>query len=210
MGGAPFKRLATFRRLKMSATQEVTRVKMNDGREVEFSGKRRLLKDYGTNPDGGVFVRFDFSNGEVLKYDFAAGSPILLDAAGHGLSQKGGDSAAGETVVDDMVIAVDDTMKRVSAGDWNAKREGSGFGGAGVVVRALAEHTGKTVAQVKEYIDGRIKAAEARNEKLTRAAIYAAFRQPTSAIRPIIDRLEAAAGGEASKVGEELLAGLAS
>lgn len=187
-------------------TTVVNKVMMKDGRPVEFVGNRRMLKDYGVEGDS-IFVRFDFANGETLKYLIPVSSPIVADAAGHGFSQKGGDSAAGEENVDDMVISVDDTMKRVVAGEWNAKREGGGFSGAGVVVRALAEHTKKTIDEIKAFIEGKIKAAEAKGEKLTRQQLYAALRA-TPAIKVIIDRLEAEANKGSAAAGEELIAGL--
>jgi hypothetical protein len=178
-------------------------VTMSDGRTQVFKGDRKMLKSYSI--DGGkVKLRFDFVNGKTL--DFVMPDELVLQAAGHGGVQKGGDSAAGVADPEDMYLAVQDTLDSLSKGEWNTKREGSGFSGAGVVVRALCEVYGKTAEQIKTWIDGKIAAAEASGQKLTRQALYAAFRQ-SEKVGPKIKELEAAQTKKAVGVDAEAMLG---
>jgi hypothetical protein len=185
------------------ATAEATQATMNDGRQVPFAGTKKMLKSYTT--DGGkVNVRFDFVNGHTI--DFELPDQLVLQAAGHGVSQKGGDSAAGEQNVEDMILAVQDTLDNLAKGNWRAAREGGGFGGAGVVVRALCEVFGKTPEQIKIWIDGKIAAAEKAGQKLTRQSLYSAFRT-SEKVGPKIKELEAAAAKGAVGVDAEAMLG---
>lgn len=178
---------------------EQTAVTMTDGRVVNFAGERRMQKSYVTD-EGKVTTIFDFRNGHSIKFDLP--EALVLQAAGHGVVQKAGDSTAGETDVDDMILAVQDTLDNLAKGNWVAKREGGGFGGAGVVVRALCAVYGKTPEQIKAFIDGKISAAEAAGQKLTRQALYNAFRA-SDKVGPKIRELEAAQAKTAAGVDAE-------
>lgn len=168
----------------------VEKVKMTDGREVDFAGKRKMLKTVVIDREKNtVSVRFDFRNGETRS--FQVPSTLALDCAGHGASQKIGDETAGEDDIDDMVIAVDAIIHRLLAGDWSAEREaGDGFSGASVVIKAIVEVSGKSVDDVKAFLDKKLADDKSRGGKLTRAALYASFRNPTSKTGQVIERLE--------------------
>ena len=175
--------------------REVTTVAMTDGRSVEFVGKKRMDKEVIIAADGSVSVRFDFKNGQTRS--ISAGDleqSIQLQAIGHGLSQKVGDETAGEEDVDDMVVAVDSIIERLTGGAWTAPRaagSGDSFSGASVVIKALVEVTGKTAEEIKAFLQSKLDKAAAAGEKLTRAALYASFRVPGTKTAPIIERLEA-------------------
>lgn len=166
----------------VKAKAEVTVVTMSDGRAVPFSGKRKLAKEVLENG-----VRFDFRNGETRT--FAIPEALLLRLAIHGAAQKIGDEVAGVEEVEDMVIGVDEMIGRLSRGEWGATRAASGnsFAGAGVVVRAICEATGKSVDEVKSFLQRKLDTTEG----LTRAALYASFRNPATKTGQIIARLEA-------------------
>ena len=182
---------------------EGLKVTMNDGRELVFAGERKMQKAY-TIDDGKVRVRFDFNNGHTI--DFELPDQLVLQAAGHGVVQKGGDSAAGEKNVEDMILAVQDTLDNLAKGNWRAAREGGGFSGAGVVVKALCMVYSKTPEQIKAWIDGKIAAAEKAGQKLTRQSLYAAFRS-SDKVGPKIKELEAAAAKSAPGVDAEAMLG---
>lgn len=170
------------------APVEVQVVEMSDGRKVEFAGKRKLLKEVLVG-ESAVAVRFDFRNGETRKWDVPQN--LLLQCAGHGASQKIGDETAGEEDVDDMVIAVDDIIKRLDGGEWTMRRAaGDSFSGASVVIKAICEASGKTVEDVKNFLQRKLDEAKTRGESLSRAALYASFRNPNSKVGQIIERLE--------------------
>jgi len=198
------------------APREEKVVTMKDGRAVTFVGKRKLLKDYIIDESkvvisgdqiclkqGAVGVRLDYVNGETRLWT----PPLELVARGlgHGLIQKLGDEIAGTDDVDDCVIATDDLMEQLDKGDWNQKAEGGGFSGASVVIRALvlaAERKGKpiTVEKVKTYLNGRLEAAKAKNEKLSRKELYDSFRKPGTTVGDIVQELEKEKAQKASKV----------
>lgn len=183
---------------------EETAVTMNDGRQVTFKGDRKMLKSYAIE-GGKVKLRFDFVNGKTL--DFVMPDELVLQAAGHGGVQKGGDSAAGVADPEDMFLAVQDTLDNLSKGVWKAAREGGGgFSGAGVVVRALCAVFNKTPDEIKVWVDKKIAEAEARGQKLTRQALYGSFRS-SDKVGPKIRELEAAAAKSAAGVDAEAILG---
>lgn len=166
----------------VKAKAEVTIVTMSDGRSVPFSGKRKLVKEVLENG-----VRFDFRNGETRT--FALPEALIQRLALHGAAQKIGDEAAGVEEVEDMVVAIDDVIARLGRGEWGATRAAAGnsFSGASVVIRAICEATGKSVEEVKAFLQRKLDA----DSNLTRAALYASFRNPSSKTGQIIARLEA-------------------
>tara|TARA_R110000868_G_scaffold343142_2_gene604227 strand:+ start:1034 stop:1651 length:618 start_codon:yes stop_codon:yes gene_type:complete len=185
---------------------EVTTVTLEDGRSVTFTGKTKMNKE--VLADGSV--RFDFANGNTRTFD-VANSNLLLELASHGAKQKIGDETAGVADVDDMVIAVDAMLERLAKGDWSKAREaGDGFSGASVVIRAVMEATGKVQADVKAFLDGKLKVAEERGEKLSRKDLYDSFRKPGTKTGDIIARLENEKKAKAAKFdGDDLAAELA-
>ena len=59
-------------------------VAMSDGRNVEFAGKRRMLKESFFNEDGSIKeVRFDFRNGNSVS--FVPSPELLYRFAAHGI-----------------------------------------------------------------------------------------------------------------------------
>lgn len=189
------------------APAEVVTVEMADGRKVDFAGKRKMLKEVVTNGEG-VAVRFDFRNGETRVWNVP--QSLLLQCAGHGASQKIGDETAGVEDVDDMVVAVDDIIKRLDGGEWSAVRaSGDSFSGASVVIKAICEASGKSVEEVKAFLQRKLDEAKAAGQTLTRAALYASFRNPNSKVGQIIERLEREKKAKASAVNaDELLSEL--
>lgn len=184
-----------------SKKAEVENVTMSDGRVVGFAGKRKLVKetliddarialdgDTVTLAEGAVSVRMDFRNGETRT--FAAPAGLIAQSIGHGLEQKLGDETAGETEVEDMIIAVDDLIGRLSKGEWRVARETGGFAGASLVVRAIMEASGKSQDEVKAFLQRKLDAEQPDGKKLTRAALYSSFRKPGTKTAAIIERLE--------------------
>lgn len=183
-------------------TEYIT-VEMEDGRKVDFPKSRKTDKTILTDDKGmATGVRFDFVNGRTLSLAFSELSPeVLTYAAGHGISQKGGDSYASVKEVDDMVISVEEIFARLRAGEWAAQREaGDSTAGASIVIRALVEATGKSVEFVKAFLQRKLDEAKARGEKLSRQDLYASFRSPTSKTGAIIKRLEEEKVAKATKV----------
>ena len=179
---------------------QVETVKMDDGRIVDFPGKRQILKSSVIDEAAGtVAVRLDFRNGETRL--FTVPSALLLQFAAHGAEQKLGDEVAGlkdpatgqEASIEDKVLTIDDLCERLNKGEWNMRREGSGMAGASVLIRALCELRGKSVAEVKAFLEPKTHA-----EKL-------ALRE-VPAVKAIIQRLEAEKASKRPSIdGEALL-----
>ena len=83
---------------------------------------------------------------------------------------------------------------RLYNGDWSVKRESSGMAGTSVLVRALVEHTGKTVEQIKAFLAGKSQA-----EKV-------ALRNNPK-IKPIVDRIESEKAAKKTSVDTDALLG---
>jgi hypothetical protein len=185
---APASTPAPVAEASKKAETVVTKVKMTDGREINFAGKRKMQKEV-VIADGKVSVRFDFLNGETRTFHIP--STLMHQLAGHGASQKIGDEAAGESDVDDIVVAVDDIISRLNKGEWTATRAaGDGFSGASIVIRAIGEVTGKSAEDVKAFLQKKLDDAKAKGESLTRRDLYASFRNPASKTGQIIKKLE--------------------
>lgn len=178
----------------MSAKTEtqVETVTMTDGRIVDFAGKRKLLKESSVNADGKVQVRLDFRNGETRL--FTLPDALLNKFAAHGAEQKLGDEIAGLTDTEDCVLAVDELIDRLYNGEWSVKREANGMAGTSVLVRALVEHTGKTVEQIKQFLSGKSQA-----EKV-------ALRNNPK-IKPIVERIEAEKASKKANVDTDAMLG---
>lgn len=187
---------------------EVVAVQMTDGRTVNFAGKRKVNKETLIDEskivveggvmqieEGAVSVRMDFRSGETRTMPL----PLSLFArfAGHGGEQKFGDELASPAdkplSEEDMVIAIDDLYAQIAKGEWGKGRAsgGGGVSGAGIIVRALAEKTGKTVDFIKAFLQKKLDDSAARDgeNKLTRRALYDSFRADPN-VAPIIERME--------------------
>lgn len=200
---------------------EYTKVTMTDGRTVDFAGKRKMSKtvlysadletwheDEPQDGDQYVKIRFDFRNGETRE--FSPPDSLLLRFIGHGGSQKIGDETANEDDVDDMIVAVDAIIEKLNAGSWSTREPGESFGGASVVIKALMEASGKSMGEIKTYLQGKLDAAKAAGEALSRAQLYASFRNPNTKIGKIVRRMEEEKAAKATKIDAdaELAAGL--
>jgi len=167
-------------------------VEMTDGRKVEFAGRTRMDKTILIDEaDGTVAVRFDFRNGQTATYPIP--SQHMLHAAGHGWGQKLGDHVAGmkdeqtkePASEEDMYLAIESLVSDLKTGGWNKVRTGEGtVSGAGIVLRAVAQHFGKPVATVKEILENKLAEDKARGGTLSRKALYASFRNPPLSTQP--------------------------
>lgn len=157
---------------------EKTAVTMTDGRTVEFGKRQKLVKSDEVSDAGDVTIRLDFVNGETRSFSLPTSSPLFSRFAAHGASQKLGDAIAGETDIDDAVLAVDELITRLTNGEWAVRREAGAMAGTSILIRALVEASGKSVEEIKAYLSNKTQA-----EKL-------ALRR-SAKIKPIVERLEA-------------------
>lgn len=171
---------------------DVEKVTMKDGREVTFTGKRFMNKTAWVE-GGELKARFDFRSGETTH--FVCPPSLVERFALHGILQKIGDEAAGEKG-EDAVVAIDAIASRLAKGEWGVERSsGGGFAGAGVVIRALMEVTGKSQGDIKAFLDN----TREKTPGLTRQALYASFREHGLPTAKIIARIEAEQGKEKGK-----------
>lgn len=172
---------------------QVETVTLEDGRIVEFAGKRKLLKESFVAADGRVQIRLDFRNGQTRL--FTIPDTLLLKFAAHGAEQKLGDEIAGVDDIEDCVLGIDELIDRLYAGDWSQKREANGLAGTSVLVKALVEALGKPIDVVKAFL-----AKKTHAEKI-------ALRN-SDKLKPIVARLEAEkASRSTTKVDTDALLG---
>ena len=173
--------------------KQVTTVDMEDGRKVDFAGKREMLKESFVDDAGKVAIRIDFRNGRTLTYTIP--DSLMVKFAAHGAEQKLGDETAGLKDIDDKVLAVEQLMARLTDPDgWNVARESNGLAGTSVLARALVEATGKTMEQIKAFLAGKTQA-----EKV-------ALRN-NAKIKPIVEKIEAEKAAKGAKVDTDALLG---
>ena len=194
---------------------EYTEILMEDGRKVQFAGKRKVIKETLIDESkveideasgilqlqhGAISIRMDYRNGVTRTYIEPLG--LITKFAGHGGEQKYGDELA--TMADkplsedDMVIATDDLDAQIQQGKWGAGRAagGGGVSGASLVVQAIMEATGKDVTTVKAYLQRKLDG----DKDLTRPALYNSFRVAGTKTGIIIARLEAEKNAKSAKV----------
>lgn len=182
--------------------REVEVVTMEDGRKVEFVGKRKVLKetlidaakvefdgDSCILQRGAVSIRMDLRDGTTRT--FVLPGNLIAQFAGHGAEQKYGDelaSPADKPLSEaDMLVALEDLDSRIQKGEWRQKKEGGGgVSGASTVILAIMEATGKDQATVKAFLQKKLDG----DANLTRRALYDSFRSPTSKTGVIIARME--------------------
>lgn len=156
-------------------TSGLNMVTMTDGRIVEFTGKRKLLKE-AVIDSRGIGVRLDFVNGETRTFYLPA--EMIERFAIHGAEQKLGDEIAGVEDIDDCVLAMDELIDRLYNLEWSAKRDASAMAGASVLAKALVKTSGKTLDEVRAFL-----APLSQAQKV-------ALRQ-NAAIAPVVAELEA-------------------
>lgn len=176
-----------------SKTEKIP-VTMNDGSVVEFNKKQKLVKTSTIADNGDVALRMDFNNGETRNIQIPTTSPLYARFVAHGAEQKLGDAIAGEDNIDDAILAVESVIGRLNAGEWTVARQGGSFSGTSILIRALVEASGKTVDEVKGFLENKSQA-----EKL-------ALRR-TEKLKPIIERLEAEKATKGTPVDTDALLG---
>jgi hypothetical protein len=184
-----------------------TDIAMADGRTVSFPGDQKIKKSVLFADGKPVGVQFDYRSGETRTLHLGElDEATAVYAACHGLLQKIGDASAGVKEIEDITLAHDEVAARLRKGEWAVEREaGDSTAGASIVIKAIMEATGKDMAAVKAFLDGKIEAAKAKGEKLTRQALYASFRNPTSQVGKIIRRLEEEKAAKSSAVDADAL-----
>lgn len=170
----------------------VEKVKMTDGREVEFVGKRKLLKESIFEEGQYPAIRLDFRNGETRTFVLPEG--LFARFAAHGAEQKLGDETAGEDDVDDMVLAVDALIERLNKGEWSIQRTGGGMSGTSTLIKALMELSGRPLEYIKDFLKDKTPADKA------------ALRN-SAKLKPIVDRIESEKAAKNSKVDVDALLG---
>jgi hypothetical protein len=167
----------------MAKETEFESVTMNDGRVVDFAGKQRCKVDT-KETEAGLYVQLDFKNGESRVFKMRTDMVPLF--ALHGAKQKLVDEMAGIKDLDDAILAVDELVERLDNGEWSIKRaSGEGIAGTSVLLRALVEYTGKSVAEVK----ARLKDMS-QTEKMAMRA--------NAKLKPIIERMEQEKAGRSN------------
>lgn len=122
------------------------------------------------HPDGNtIYVVIKFANGQDVIIDMTELSPDILNAsAAHGIAQKVGDNFAEAKGDINLAHGLAQSMaRRLEGGEWNVRGEGGAS--ASLVAMALAEHTGKELADCITHIAGLTK--EERKELRDHPAI---------------------------------------
>jgi hypothetical protein len=128
---------------------EITVIHMDDGRDVDFVGQKKLIKTHIIG-EGSLQIRLDWVNGESRM--FTLSTEMLNQYALFGAGEKISNEMAGVKEVDDCVIAVDDLIERLKKGEWAVGRTNNGMAGTTSLIRALVEHTGKSVEDIKAFV----------------------------------------------------------
>tara|TARA_R110000868_G_scaffold4713_2_gene29256 strand:+ start:815 stop:1477 length:663 start_codon:yes stop_codon:yes gene_type:complete len=198
---------------------EAESVTMSDGRVVAFAGKRKVIKSTVVDEskvtldggqlmldEGAVSIRMDFRNGETRL--LAVPLSLVARTTGHGAEQKFGDELASPASdpmsLEDMVIAIDDLYAEFGKGNWGKARAagGGGASGASLVIQAIMEASGKDLATVKAFLDGKMakEALKPEGERISKRALYDSFKAEGTATGAIFKRMEAEKGKKAPKV----------
>ena len=181
----------------MAEETVIRTVKMEDGRIVEFTGKKRLIK---TSNVEDLTVRLDWENGQTRTFEIP--EKLVFKSACHGMEQKLGDEIAGAkntdgspVETDDLVLAVDELIERLMTEGlegWTTKREASGIAGTSVLLRAIVEVTKKPIESIRAYL-----------KKKTQADKMQLRASPR--FKAVVERLEAEKAAKGPKVDTKAL-----
>jgi len=131
-------------------------------------------------------VAIEFSSGERLAANLAdLTAEIITQLALHGLSQKLGDSYAGEKDVSVAKVKAGKVLERLVAGDWRAVREGGGGGRITDLAQALADITGRTIEEAVsriEDMDKDEKSALRKHKKIKARLAEIAYERAKAAV----------------------------
>lgn len=195
-------------------------VTMEDGSVFEFAGKRKMEKERIIERDGSgavtkLGVKFRFRHGGIVTSWIP--DSMIADAATHGWAQKLGDTVAGlkdehtkePAGPDDMQVEVEGLHERLSApgANWNEVREGGGFGGASILMKALILYTADTDAprspeQVKDFLK-----KKSATEKMALRDKPSRANKAGKTLQDIIAVLEAEKKSKVSEVDTDALMG---
>jgi len=154
--------------------------------------------------------------GEIVLDLSKMNSAILTRARTHGFIQKVSDRAAipfnkeqnRYATPQEKFAAMQELVDHFHSGtsEWAMKREG-GVGRKpggldGILLAAVAEVTGKTVAEVRAIVESGAKAKE-----ITQAQFLAALSNAAK-VKPVVERMRAEQAASADLDGDELLEGL--
>lgn len=104
--------------------------------------------------EDGTGVDFVFSNGETRSVVIAdLPAAIVTNLVLHGVSQKVGDSYAGQETVDNCIEKADELIKRLNEGDWKTVRAAGGSKRSSMVLEAFARASGRTTDECREIFD---------------------------------------------------------
>lgn len=158
---------------KVSEVKEVT---LQDGRKVEFVGRRKLIKTTTANEDGSFDLELIFLNGESRVINITP--EHFLQYAMHGASQKLGDTFNAEDDLEDAIQATDEMILRLQRGEWLAERvKGEGKGGS-MLVTALCEVYGLAKEKVQTFL-------------LDKSISDKRALMASDEVKPVIDRIKA-------------------
>jgi hypothetical protein len=131
------------------AKKEVVRIPvlMKDGRTLEFTERQKCSTRYE-----GDTLYFDFRSGDTIGVSKADVSALSERFMWHGVEQKYRDEFASAGDAADAFEWVTNLHERIKRGEWAEKREGGGLAGAGLLVQALVEITGKTPTEIRAFL----------------------------------------------------------
>jgi hypothetical protein len=159
-------------------------VKMEDGRSLDFVGKRRVIAEHVFGLDGDLqATSFAFRSGAVRTFGTLA-SNLVGKAVALALRKRVSDVTMNADNDTEALEAVDELLARLAAGQW-AERNGTGTGQGSVLARAMVEYSNgtRTLEQAKAYLK---TLSQGQKYKLRESA----------GLKDIIARLEAEEAGE--------------
>lgn len=161
-------------------------VTLEDGRVADFGKRTRVLKTPIIDEAAGtISVRFDFVNGAVRH--FTLRDDMIARFAAHGASQMIGDTFSTEKDPDDALIAVEEKIDALNAGEWSLRKPASGSqAGTSVIAKAIMEVFGKTAEQTKAFLANKTAAEKS-------------ILRNSPKLRPVVERLEAERNAKKAK-----------
>ena len=154
----------------------------------------------------GTVLTLTFASGEILTVDSYNLSKQITDAAIlHGLKQKLVDAAAigrnpdtgASATPEDKFNAVKEIYDRITSpdGTWNKIRgDGTGSNGGGLLLRAMASLTGKTMEETQDILDGcsddEIKALRATPKVQAKMAEFRKVKVSTVDVEALLSKFQ--------------------
>jgi hypothetical protein len=169
-----------------------------------MTSKSKLTITGSRDDSPGTLITVSFSDGTAISYLLRPDHPLYDDFAAQGIGKKLRDAVSSATKVDEIKASVRSMLAAFDAGKWNLVRNSDGAPQVGLLAKALARFSGKSLEAAQDYVSKLSKKQQADMRKLPElaAAIAAVNAESGTDVSStdLLSAFTATQNGEAGRV----------